>query len=98
MPHSGTFRVHYRRIKSRLFWDGTSSGICCSLKCVPLDRDKGTPNSSNTDVLEKVNFLVAASQHFGGGRIHIARGQKWPCFGHVLSGGSFLWVFSKTKL
>ena len=44
--------------------------------------------------MEKVNFLVASSQHggggyFGGGRIPIARGQKWLCFGHF-SRGSFL--------
>ena len=32
---------------------------------VPLDRDNGTSNSSNTDVVEKVNFLVAASKHGG---------------------------------
>ena len=35
------------------------------LNIVPLDRDNGTFNSSNTDVVEKVNFLVAASQHGG---------------------------------
>ena len=52
--------VHYRRIKSLLFWDGTPSGIFGRLKTVPLDRDNGTFNSSNTDVVEKVNFLVAA--------------------------------------
>ena len=32
---------------------------------VPLDRDNGTFNSSKTDVVEKVNFLVAASLHGG---------------------------------
>ena len=51
--------VHYRRIKSLLFWDGLL-GFFCRLKTVPLDRDNGTFNSSNTDVVEKVNFLVAA--------------------------------------
>ena len=35
-------------------------GFVCRLKTVPLDRDNGTFNSSNTDVVEKVNFLVAA--------------------------------------
>ena len=30
------------------------------LKTVPLDRDNGTFNNSNTDVVKKVNFLVAA--------------------------------------
>ena len=50
---------------------------------------------SNTDVVEKVNFVVAASQHggtyFGGGRIPIARGQKWPAlFWSLFTGGSFL--------
>ena len=37
------------------FWD-----FFGRLKTVPLDRDNGTFNSSNTDVVEKVNFLVAA--------------------------------------
>ena len=41
------------------------SGIFCRLNITPLDRDNGTSNSSNTDVVEKVNFLVAASQHGG---------------------------------
>ena len=30
-----------------------------------LDRDNGRFNSSNTDVVEKVDFLMAASQHRG---------------------------------
>ena len=38
-------------------------GFFCRLNIVPLDRDNGTFNSSNTDVVEKVNCLVAASQH-----------------------------------
>ena len=61
-----TFRVHYIRIKSLLFF-GTvpPSGIFCRLNIVPLDRDNGTSNSSNTDVVKKVNFLVAASKHGG---------------------------------
>ncbi len=63
---------------------------------------KGTFNSSNTDVVKKVNLLVAASQHggggyFGGGRIPIARGQKLLCFGHFSRGDPFLLIFSKTK-
>ena len=49
-----TFRVHY--IKSLLFWDGTPFWDFCRLNIVPLDRDNGTFNSSNTDVVEKVNF------------------------------------------
>ncbi len=54
-------------------------GFFCGLNSVPLDRYSGTFNKGNTDVVEKVNFLVAASQHgyFGGGRIPTARGQKW---------------------
>ena len=40
-------------------------GFFCRLSIVPLDRDNGTYNSSNTDVVEKVNFLVAASQNGG---------------------------------
>ena len=35
-------------------------GFFGRLKTVPLDRDNGTFNSSNTDAVEKVNFLVAA--------------------------------------
>ena len=38
----------------------TLLGFFGRLKTVPLDRDNGTFNSSNTDVVEKVNFLVAA--------------------------------------
>ena len=55
----------------------------------------------NTDVVEKVNFLVAASQHGGTSvaeEFPIARGQKLLCFGHFSRGDPFLWVFSKTKL
>ena len=40
-------------------------GFFCRLYIVPLDRDNPTFNSSNTDVVEKVNCLVAASQHGG---------------------------------
>ena len=40
-------------------------GFFYRLNIVPLDRDNGTFNSSNTDVVEKVNFLVAALQHGG---------------------------------
>ena len=40
-------------------------GFFCRLNIVPLDRDNGTSNSSNTDVVEEVNFLVAASKHGG---------------------------------
>ena len=39
------------------FWD------FCHLKIASLGRDNGSFNSSNTDVVEKVHFLVAASQH-----------------------------------
>ena len=61
-----TFRVHYIRIKSLLFWDGTPfRDFFCRLNIVPLDMDNGAFNSSHTDVVEKVNFLVAASQHGG---------------------------------
>ena len=31
------------------------------------------------------------------GRIPIARGQKWLCFGHFSRGDPFLLIFSKTK-
>ena len=40
-------------------------GFFCRLNIVPLDRVDGTFNSSNTDVVEKVNSLEAASQHGG---------------------------------
>ena len=76
-------------------------GFFCRLNIVPLDRDNGTFNSSNTDVVETVNFFggcFTTRGYFGGGRIPIARGQKWLCFGHFSGrGGPFLWVFSKTK-
>ena len=42
-----------------------SSEIFLPPNIVPLDMDNGTFNSSHTDVVEKVNFLVAASQHGG---------------------------------
>ena len=37
----------------------------CRLNIVPLDMDNGTFNSSHTDVVEKVNLLVAAPKHGG---------------------------------
>ena len=40
-------------------------GFVCRLNIVPLDSDNCTFNSSNTDVVEKVNLVVAASQHGG---------------------------------
>ncbi len=64
-------------------------------------RDNGTFNSSHTDAVEKVNFLVAASKHWGycgGGRIPIARGQKWLCCCHFSRGNPFLWIFSKNEI
>ena len=76
-------------------------GFFGRLKTVPLDRDNGTFNSSNTDVVEKVNFFggcLTIRRYFGGGRIPIARGQKWPCFGHFSRGDPSLSIFSKTKL
>ena len=36
-----------------------------NLKTVSLDSDYGTLNRRNTDVVDKVNCLVAASQHMG---------------------------------
>ena len=55
--------------------------------------------------MEKVNFLVAASQHggTGGGRIPIARGQKWLCFGHFSRGdyrrgSSLVFFFFKNEI
>ena len=40
-------------------------GFDCSLNIASLGRDNVSFNSSNTDVVEKVHFLVAASQHRG---------------------------------
>ena len=37
----------------------------CRLSIAPLDMDNGTFNSSHPDVVEKVNFLVPASQYGG---------------------------------
>ena len=86
------------RIKSLLFWDVYPlPRFFCRLSIVPMDMDNGTFHSSHTDVVEKVNLVVPASQHFGGGRIPIARGQKWLCFGHFSRGDPSLWIFSKTK-
>ena len=48
-----TFRVHYIRINSPLFWDCALFRDFCRLKSVCLDRDNGTFNSSNTDAVEK---------------------------------------------
>ena len=44
---------------------GTVYSIYLPVQIVPLDRDNGIFNSSNTDVVEKVNFFMAASQHGG---------------------------------
>ena len=59
-----------------------------------------------TDVVKKVNFLVAASQHGGtsvaeGSPWAIAHGQKWLCFGHFSQGdhcGSFPVNFLKNEI
>ena len=58
-----TFRVHYIRIKSLLFWDGTPFRDFLPPKY--CSSGHGTFNSSHTDVVEKANFLVTASQHGG---------------------------------
>ena len=55
--------VHYRI--PAIFGRYTLLGFFCRLNIVALDRDNGIFNSSNTDVVEKVNFLVAVSQHGG---------------------------------
>ena len=53
-------------------------GLFCRLKIVSLGRANGSFDSSNTDVVEKVNLLVAASQHGGtsvaeGSPLHVDR-------------------------
>ena len=60
-----TFRVHYMNKIPVILGRYPLLGFFCRLNIVPLDRDNGTFDSSNTDVVEKVNFLVAASQHGG---------------------------------
>ena len=77
-------------------------GFFCRLKIVPLGRDNGTSNSSNTGIVERVHFLVAASQH-GGRPTSVAEGSysTWTeiaFFGHFSRGDPSLWIFSKTKL
>ena len=94
-----TFRVHYIRIKSLLLWDGTPFwDFFGGLNIVPLDRDNGTFNSSNTDVVEKVFWWLL---HNTG----VLRWRKDPhstwtemaLFWSILTGGSFLVDFLKKK-
>ena len=73
-------------------------GFFCRLNIVPLDRDNGTFNSSHTDVVEKVNFLVAASQHGG---TSVAEGSTWTemaLFWSLFKLGSFLVEFLKNEI
>ena len=61
-----TFRVHLFTNKIPVILGRYPPlGFFCRLNSVPLDRDNGTFNSSNTGVVEKVNCLVTASQHGG---------------------------------
>ena len=58
----------YRRIKSLLFWDCTPFwDVFAPYKLFLWAGTMVGPtsNSSNTDVVEKVTFLVAASRHGG---------------------------------
>ena len=67
---------------------------------VPLDRDNGIFNSSNTDVVEKVDLLVAASHTV------VLRWRKGPhstwteiaLFWSLFTGDPSLWIISETKL
>ena len=61
-----TFRVHYMYTNKIPVILGRYPllGFFGRLNIVPLDRDNGTFNSSNSDVVEKVNVLVAASKHW----------------------------------
>ena len=82
------------------------SGNFCQLKNVSLDKDNGTFTRSNTDVVEKVSLLVAASRDRGTSVAdRNARGQKctWTEM-HVDRNGFVLvtfdsssGIFSKTK-
>ena len=61
-----TFRVHYITNKiPAILGRYPLPRFFCRLSIVPLDMDNGTFNSSHTDVVEKVNLLVPASQHGG---------------------------------
>ena len=57
--------AHYSIYLPAIFGRYTLLVFFCRLNIVPLDRDNGIFNSSNTDVVEKVNLLVAVSQHGG---------------------------------
>ena len=84
-----TFQIHCIRIKSLLFWDG----LFLPPKNCYSGQGQWYFNSSNTGVLEKANFSVAASQRGGTSVAEgspIVRGQKWPCFGHFSRGDPFL--------
>ena len=72
-----------------IFWDGTPvSDFFTSLKQFLWTRT--TFNSSKTDVVEKLNFLVAVSQH----NTSVAEG-----FPKDVDGSYFvLCIFSKTKM
>ena len=75
-------------------------GFFCHLKTVPLDRDNGTFNSSNTDVVEKVNFLVAAD-NTGVLRWRKDTHSTWTemaLFWSLFTGGSFLVDFLENEI
>ena len=94
-----TFRVHQIPV---ILGRYPLLGFFCRLNIVPLDRDNGTFNSSrpNTDVVEKVIFLVAASQQ------GVLRWWKDPhsmwtemaLFWSLFTGGSFLVDFLKNEI
>ena len=79
--------------------DGTPP-FFCRLNIVPLDMDNGTFNSSHTDVVEKVNFLVAVSTR------GVLRWRKDPhstwteiaLFWSLFTGGSFLVDFLENEI
>ena len=71
----------------------------CRLNIVPLDMDNGTFNRSHTDVVEKVNLLVAASQH--GGTSVAESHSTWTemaLFWSLFTGGSFIVDFLKNEI
>ena len=62
--------------------------------------DNGTFNSSHTDVVEKVNFVVPASQH-GGTSVAEGSHSTWTemaLFWSLFTGGSFLVDFLKNEI
>ena len=71
----------------------------CRLSIVPLDMDNGTFNSSHTDVVEKVNFVVPASQQkLRWWKDPHSTWTEMALFWSLFTGGSFLVDFLKNEI